>query len=188
MEKIKRFTAPDFLSALVRTGYLPQELPPAITTRYFAEFCKKEYAFLKSQKGTLLKSNTQHETFSAPRQNFGRRNLSIVHPRGQLAVSLAITDHREAIKKLISKSGVSLYRTGNDTKRQKAFQGLNFMKWNSQIAKMQSEYPFVLKADISRFFYTIYSHSIPWAALGRRKLKIGTSPTSHNWMHIGQMT
>lgn len=171
MRKIKQLAPSDFLRALVRTGYLPQELPPVITTRNFAEFCKTEYAFLKSQKANLLKSNTQQATFSAPRQNFSRRHLSVVHPRGQLAISLAITEHRAAIKKLISKSGTSLYRTSHDPKRQRAFQGLNFRKWSRELAKMQSEYPFVLTADITRFFYTIYTHSIPWAALGKDKAK-----------------
>lgn len=161
----------DFLSALVRTAYLPDELPPAITTRYFSAFCKKEYPFLNAQKGLLLKSNTQYETFSAPRQKSGRRNLAVVHPLGQLAVSIAITQHRAEIKRIISQSAASLYQSGDNIEKQKAFRGLNFRKWNTQRLKIQSEYPFVLNADISRFFYTIYTHSIPWAVIGKDKAK-----------------
>ena len=171
MKKSKTLSAPDFLWALVRTGYLPLELPPAITTRLFSDFCKKEYSFLQTQRTVLLKANTDYETFSAPRQHIGRRNLALVHPRGQLAISLAITQHREPIRKLIDKTGTSLYRTNSYIKGRKAFQGLDFRKWDRLIARMQSEYPFLLKADISRFFYTIYSHSIPWAALGKDKAK-----------------
>jgi hypothetical protein len=170
MKPKTNLSAPEFLWALIRNAYLPRELPPAITTRLFADFCKNEYSFLNAQKIALLKSNTEYETFSAPRHDHARRNLALVHPCGQLAISLAITQHREPIKKLIAKSGTSLYRT-NSYKKEKAFQGLHFGKWNRQIAKIQSEYPFVLKADISRFFYTIYSHSIPWAALGKEKAK-----------------
>jgi len=39
-----------FLEALIRTGYLPQEIPPAVTTRYFAQFCKSEFAALNADK------------------------------------------------------------------------------------------------------------------------------------------
>lgn len=161
----------EFLSALIRTGFFPAELPPAITTRHFSAFCKKEYPFLNAQKGALLKSSTQYETFSAPRQKSGRRNLAIVHPLGQLAVSLVITQHRADIVKLINKNGLSLYRTTEYIERQRAFRGLDFRRWNKERFKLQSEYPFVLSADVSRFFYTIYTHSIPWAAIGKEQAK-----------------
>lgn len=160
-----------FLSALIRTSYLPEELPPAITTRYFSKFCETEYPFINSQKGALFKSNTQYESFSAPRQKSGRRSFAIVHPLGQLAVSMAITQHRAEIKKLIRGSNASLYRTGEDVSKERAFRGLDFRKWETRRSKIQSEYPFVLNADISRFFYTIYTHSIPWAAIGKSKAK-----------------
>jgi hypothetical protein len=104
--KITRVKPADFLPALVRTGYLPQEAPPAITTKYFSNFCRKQYAFLNSQKGALLKLDTQYETYACPRPKSGRRNFAIVHRLGQLAVSIAITQHRAEIKKLISQNGV----------------------------------------------------------------------------------
>ncbi len=36
---------------------------------------------------------------------------------------------------------------------------------------MLSEYAYILKADISRFFYTVNTHSLPWAVLGKEKAK-----------------
>jgi hypothetical protein len=160
-----------FLSALIRTAYLPTELPPAITTRYFAEFCQTEYAFLKSQHPSLLKTTTNYETFTAPRAKSGRRNLALVHPLAQTGLSLSITQHRQKIRDLISKSKSSLYRADEDLKNSLAFAGLNFNKRAALQAKVLSEFPFILSADVSRFFYTIYTHSIPWAAIGKEKAK-----------------
>jgi hypothetical protein len=38
-------------------------------------------------------------------------------------------------------------------------------------SKIQSEHPFILYADISSFFYSIYTHSIPWAVVGKEQAK-----------------
>jgi hypothetical protein len=169
--KGKRSTPADFLSALIRSSYFPRELPPAITTRSFAEFCKSHYSFLKTQQSTLTSKTTNYETFTAPRTGSGRRNLALVHPLAQAGLSLLITQHRVRIRQFISQSGTSLYRTDENLAASKAFSGLDFRKWRSVRAKIYSEYQFVLQADISRFFYTVYTHFIPWSIIGKEKVK-----------------
>jgi hypothetical protein len=162
---------PDFLAALLRTAYLPEELPPAVTSRFFADFCKADFNHLRGQQETILRKTTVYDTFTAPRAKSGRRNLALVHPVAQLGVSLLITQHRNIIKSQISKSGTSLYRTNEDPHNGKAFSGLDFRKRQPLAAQLHSEFPFILQADISRFFYTAYTHSIPWAILSKDKVK-----------------
>jgi hypothetical protein len=171
----------DFLFALIRTAYLPHELPPAITTRHFANFCKTEYLNLKSQQPYLIKKTTRYDTFTAPRTDNGRRPLALVHPISQLAISLLITQHRTKIIDIINRSGTSLYRTDENPASGRAFQGLDFRKRDAVAEHLYSECPIVLRADISRFFYTIYTHSVPWAILGKEKVK--------NWLvhHKGKL-
>jgi hypothetical protein len=161
----------EFFSALIRSSYFPRELPPAITTRTFAVFCKAQYAFLKTQQRELITKTTNYETFTAPRVGGGRRNLALVHPLSQAGLSLLITEHRAKIRKFISQSPTSLYRTDEDISSSRAFLGLDFRKWRSERARTFSEYQFVLQADISRFFYTVYTHSIPWSIIGKEKVK-----------------
>jgi hypothetical protein len=86
-------------------------------------------------------------------------------------VSLLITQHRARIKAFISQHGISLYRTVEDPISGRAFRGLDFKEWNRAAARFNSECPYVLRADISRFFYTIYTHSIPWSVLGKERAK-----------------
>jgi hypothetical protein len=160
-----------FFSALIRRSYFPTELPPAITTYFFADFCGKNYSFLKGQQPSLRKTATHYETFTAPRTKSGRRNLALVHPLAQTNISLLITEHRKKIRDIISGSKSSLYRTNEDLKNFVAFSGLDFQKRSALQAQAYSEYPITLNADISRFFYTIYTHSIPWAVLGKEKAK-----------------
>lgn len=97
--------------------------------------------------------------------------MALVHPVGQLGVSLLITRHRDKIKKIINKRGTSLYRTDEHVEEQKAFSGLDFRRWDVERARICAECPVILTADISRFFYTVYTHSIPWAILGKEKAK-----------------
>src|ERR1700683_1249010 len=161
----------EFLSALVVSGNIQIKTPPAITTRYFSEFCRAEYSALKSQKKSLIKLSTKFDTFTAPRPVLGRRNLALVHPLAQLGVSLLITEHRNKIRKIIGRRGNSLYRTDENIEHGRAFYGLDFRQWDILTAQLYSAYPFILKADISRFFYTAYTHSIPWAVIGKEKAK-----------------
>lgn len=161
----------DFAAALVRNAYLPSEVPPAISTKSLAEFCKAEFAFLRSDLKRLIRQTTKSETFSAPRTTAGRRNLALVNPVSQLGMALLLTEHRTKIKKAIGGSTLSLYKVDEDRANGRAFAGLDFQKWDDECARIHSESRFVLRADVSRFFYTAYTHSIPWAIVGKAKAK-----------------
>ncbi len=164
----------DFFAALIRNGYFPQELPPVITTRTFAQFCKDNHPILKAQQSTLVGKTTNYETFTAPRPNLGRRNLALVHPLTQAGISLLITQHRKKIGELISKSGTSLYRTEEDLQKFKSILRTRCSKERCSARKDLLRVSIHPRApDISRFFYTAYTHSIPWAVVGKEKVKNG---------------
>ncbi len=42
---------------------------------------------------------------------------------------------------------------------------------NLRRAQILARYPVILMTDIANFFHTIYSHSLPWAALGKQHVK-----------------
>ncbi|AND93303.1 hypothetical protein AAV28_40260 [Bradyrhizobium diazoefficiens USDA 110] len=126
---------------------------------------------VRAEKDKLIKLATSYDTYSAPRNVPGRRALAVVHPLAQLGVSLLITERRAEIRSLLKKSGTSLYDVSEAAAQAKAFAGLDFQKRRTLAAKLHSEKPFILQADISRFFYTAYTHSIPWAVLGKEKAK-----------------
>jgi Reverse transcriptase (RNA-dependent DNA polymerase) len=161
----------DFLGCLLSTAYLPEELPPTVTSREYSEFCRRHYAVVRAEKDKLIKLATNYDTYSAPRNVPGRRALAVVHPLAQLGVSLMITERRQEIKSLLKKSGTSLYNVAEAPVQSKAFAGLDFKRRRTFAAKLHSEKHFILQADISRFFYTAYTHSIPWAVLGKEKAK-----------------
>lgn len=145
--------------------------------------CKSEYKYLSTSPPHVGKLNTKYDTFTAPKTNNGRRNLALVHPISQLAISLLLTQHKAKIKKIISRSTASLYRTHENQTQGKAFAGLDFRQREILIPRICSKRAYILKADISRFFYTVYTHSIPWAILGKEKAKTlhFTKKLSSHW-------
>ncbi|WP_081649881.1 RNA-directed DNA polymerase [Fodinicurvata sediminis] len=161
----------NFLYALIRSGYLPSEIPPIITTKYFSDYCKNNFKYLKKNRKSLLKKVTKYNTFTSPKPNYGRRNLALVHPLSQLNLSIVVTENRKNIKELIKKNNTSFYIFEEDINNNKAFKGLDFKGWKNRKNEIYSEYKYILKADISRFFYTAYTHSIPWAVIGKEKVK-----------------
>jgi hypothetical protein len=160
-----------FLGALLQTGYFPRELPPVFTARHFAEHCEKDYKWADQLPATALRRWTKYETISAPKPSGGRRNLALVHPVSQLALSLLITEHRKKISNIVAGTNVSLYSTAENIKEFKAFDGLQFRARDERLFELCSKYDFVLRADISKFFYTLYTHSIPWSVAGKRTAK-----------------
>jgi hypothetical protein len=52
----------DFLGCLLSTAYLPEELPPTVTSREYSEFCRRNYALVRAEKDKLIKLSTNYDT------------------------------------------------------------------------------------------------------------------------------
>lgn len=171
MAKPRASLRKDFLHALLKSAYLPADLPPIVTARYFAEFSRNNFAVLDKKSDHYTAKSTEYAVFSVPRPNTGRRKLAIVSPIAQLGLSLLITNRRSDIKKTLTSSAISMYGLDENLADGRAFRGLDFDQWHEKIYQIGSDYPFAVEADISRFFYTTYTHSFPWAVLGKKKAK-----------------
>lgn len=157
------------LGYLLKSHYLADEFPSVITATKFSEYCVTNYAVLESV-ADLLKRTTLYGTFSVPRSTT-RRMIALPHPSSQLAMSLIIAENRSAIAKVIGSPKLSLYDTALNKPRERIFGGLNFKARTQREAEILARYPVILVTDIGNFFHTIYSHSLPWAVLGKQKVK-----------------
>src|SRR5690349_14737937 len=102
---------PDFLRNLIHTGYLPVELPPVVTARYFADYCAIDFKFFAGHINRLIAISTKFDTYTYRRADGSRRSLAIVHPLAQLGVALIVTKYRAPIKSALSRAPGSLYRS-----------------------------------------------------------------------------
>lgn len=159
------FTPPQFLRALLNRAYFPTELPPVVNAKYFSEFCRDNYASLRTDLGNFLR---------------------LTHPLSQLGLSLAIPQKRGRIRQIISSKPHSVYSPDENPSEGRAFAGLDFRRREIEAARIGSQCEFVLRADISRFFYTAYTHSFQWAVLGRLGRRRCSQPTERPFEIIGQ--
>ena len=153
---------------LLEAHYLAEELPDVVTTGAFAAW----YAVnAPSLAAGLPMTTTRQGTFSAPRSTATRRIVSLPHPNHQLALSVLIARNRRAIRAAIDGAGISLYSTKAAPRQGLAFRGIDFGARPGREASMLARHPVVLTADVANFFHTVYTHSLPWAVLGKKHVK-----------------
>jgi hypothetical protein len=145
-------------SALIRKGYFPKELPPCFTTADIADLFD-----VAGQSWHLDKSPTECARHNLARLGGTRRPLSIPNPRSYVRLSLTLQTHWNLIdahlrseKLAISRPVVT--RTAERAVRpefQQTVETLRARQWRGQ--------RFVLQADVSQCYASLYTHAISWA-------------------------
>lgn len=123
------------------------------------------------KKGTLKSPDTKAEIFSVARVGHQRRSTSLPNPVAQTYISLRVVEHWGKIvshyrKSKLSASRPRFLRNGGRATSITSMQLL----YDRKIAK-SAGYRYMLKTDLSRFFPTIYTHSVPWAVHTKSKAK-----------------
>jgi len=153
------------LKELLEKGYFPAELPAPFTTgQYAAAICSPSlpttHPYVFGKKGP--KYNSKCAVFNLARRGRLRRVLSVPNPINYYHLVKSISDNWVDIESHYKKSDQSLSRPVVDTSRalgwEKGFSVLSDAK-----LKTRSASKYILKADISNFYPSIYTHSIPWA-------------------------
>ena len=104
------------------------------------------------------------------------RHLGIPHPQSHLAQCLAIKRCWEQIKKHCAKPAQPVSRifvryTGTDRVFVMSYKGAERLEVEEQEINFATGASYVVHADVSTCFPSIYTHSIPWAMHGRKKAK-----------------
>lgn len=166
----------DRLERLLRMGYLPSQVPPSFKT---IDLASHQAALLAAWDAFPLPKNCKEpkspssraETFSVARAGIQRRVTSVPNPVAQTYLSRVIVNNWAKIvhhyrRSKISASHPRFRRDSNRAASLPAMQGL----YERRLFK-GAGYRFVLRTDISRFFPTVYTHSIPWAIHGKSVAK-----------------
>lgn len=170
----------DRIERLLRLGYLPSQLPPAFRTSDVAIHHADLYAawialppISKIAKARKSKS----ELFSVARAGHQRRATSLPNPIAQTYLSKAIVDNWASLIGHFrrSKFSASHPRFRRDSSRAASLPSMQTLYERRLL--QGAGYRFVLRTDISRFFPTIYTHSIPWALHGKAQAKKNRSIT-----------
>lgn len=152
----------DKIKELLEKGFFPVQLPPSFTTRKFSENYKKFEGRWSAQRDP----ETRAEKFSVARSSYYRRVTSIVNPVSYFFLTKEISTYWSEIEKHFRKSNISLSKPKlSPTLR--AIEISRFSELYEAKVTKSAGYRYALITDLTSYFPTIYTHTIPWALHGR---------------------
>ena len=146
---------------LISKGYFPAELVPPFSTKDLGDI-SDDLENKVNERG--LKKWSKCCPFSIPKFKKDRRILSIPNPLHQTILSKEIADYYNELETFFIESNISLSRPEEDLHGERAVVPkirISDIK-NSRILESTSS-RYLLITDISRYYSTMYTHSIPWA-------------------------
>jgi hypothetical protein len=156
------------LQSLLSKGYFPVQLPPGFSTEQFATSLGIYAPIWDEIKGKKIPA-TKCEKFSVARSSYYRRGTSIVNPIGFYYLAKEIDTHWENITAHFEKSSLSRStpKIGLETTALRAINLTKFSELYEEKITASAGFKYALITDISSFFPTIYTHTIPWALHGK---------------------
>ena len=149
---------------LLGRGYFPAELPPAFTTAELAKALRP----LADAWGTASKAPpTQYDVFSIPRAGHARRNLALINPVSYLHLATFIAENWVPIRRFLRSSKYSKSTPEFAQSARRALIISSFDELELQRLLISSKFDYILRTDITRFYPSIYTHSVPWALHGK---------------------
>lgn len=168
----------DRIKRLLASGYFPVQLPPCFTTKDLADNHAALYAEWfalqpKTGKGpTIPKApSSKGELFSVARAGHQRRVTGITNPVAQTFLSTHIVQNWGQVLKHYRLSRLSTSRPRFIRNGTRAANIPSMRLLYERKIRRAAGYRYMLRTDVSRFFPTIYTHSVPWAFHGKAAAK-----------------
>lgn len=165
-----RLTKSERLRRFLEAGYLAEELPPPFVSHSFARYRR---ALLRDWSGAAdyPKFRSRPEQFTIPRYGSARRRVTIPNPINFYRLAATIADGWIEVRDHISKSKITEFRPILDAEGPRAVFKLDFGIVDRRTAEILADYDHAFKTDITRFYHSIYTHSIAWALYGKGWVK-----------------
>ena len=156
---------------MVFRGYFPKELPPAFNSYLFStnlsEIEKKLQSSWNNKDSSLI-------ACSIPKNGAGRRYVHVLNPLTYYYLSIELVNHFDDINEICRKSCISKSIPIKSKEIRKRY----LIPLSETVASFQEERLMKgfdknveLKVDIANFYPSIYTHTIPWAFVGKRFAK-----------------
>ena len=156
--------------SLLDRGYLPRELPPPFRSRTLA-------AAIHANSGGLPVTFTQNPppeawpaTYKVARQGTLRRKLGIPNPINQVGLNREIIASWSTLTRLTAQSRLSKSRPIEGRYRAITPEVSQADLYPIRL-RVRRGAKFVLHADVSQFYGSIYTHAIAWAVHGKANAK-----------------
>jgi len=163
------------LQDLLGKGFFPRELPPPFTTESYAQAIIDNSSSLPNTfiRKTGVKALTSKHNIA--RVGYIRRKLGIPNPVTQYRVCNEISNHWQKINAHIATSPFSCSKPMIDKRPRVCKRALITMCGPNMRSILKTNIrtgaKYILKVDISKFYQSIYTHSIAWALHGKANIK-----------------
>ncbi len=155
------------LATILARGYFPKELPPPFNTKLFGAFAETapaDFHLDTSKKGSKSNLVSRPAVHNLARTGTLRRKLTIPNPVNQYQTARAVVEGWAKLKATCMLSPISL-TTPRYLKHsiraispRSPFDAIPVARARSRTASR-----YLLATDLSQFYPSIYTHSIPWA-------------------------
>lgn len=149
---------------LLRKGYLPENLPPAFYSDSVADGLRSI-----GGDGWLSQSSraVRPTTYNASKRGITRRAFSLVHPETMHDLARFVAQRWRESESFFGQANYSLSVPQYTETADRAIQISSYTAVETTKIAQLAQYRFIAKTDISRFYHSIYTHSIPWAFHGK---------------------
>ena len=150
----------DFLKSLVSKGYLPQEIVPWIHSNELAYYLDD----IINDISTFTEKKSLCSRYSIPKGRHHRRVLGIPNPLHYIELCKVIDDNWTSIKRHVASSSMSLTTPSIRGNSLRALsRKFSFSEIAEKLVSSSTSSRYMLKTDISKYYSSIYTHSIAWA-------------------------
>jgi hypothetical protein len=152
---------------LLRVGYLPENLPPPFHTEAISKYFKSK----PSSYLSTLKHPFRSAVYSASKRGNSRRVFSAVHPVTAHDLAEFLQERSAELDKLFEGNSSSFSVPRHTPEGARALEIASHNQLEVERLNRLSGYRFIAKTDVSRFYHSIYTHSVPWAFHGKEFAK-----------------
>ena len=171
---MSEITSDELYARMVEYGMFSEKLPPVFSAKSFLKYCKtkRTQAFSDVGYGYITYENIRN--INIP------RNIGIPTPMGHELLCKSLSDNWDAIKEHFKKctdgqpriiSRIHIRKMSRTT----ALFEMNYKNWRIDGTPEPDIYmgkKYLVHADISKCYPSIYTHAIPWALAGKIEAKI----------------
>jgi len=159
---------------LLRIGYFPENLPPPFHSEQIAQFFSgNPGAYLSDPKRPLRAA-----IYNASKRGSSRRTFSAIHPTTAHDLAEFLQKHQSELDALFAKNSSSLSVPRHTPDGERAIEIASHNQLEVERLARLSGYRFIAKTDISRFYHSIYTHSVSWAFHGKAASKKAKKSTA----------
>lgn len=175
-----RLVNPMDANSLLSYGFFPKELPPPFTTSNLADYFSENKQTAELRKPLV----TEPAIHNLARPGGQRRRLQIPNPFNYHRVCSLLEKHSDLIDKHLRQSIYTMSLPAADPAGRRALKPqADGIELGARRAAVRSAARFSLKADVSRFYGSIYTNSIVWALEGKNRTKKVKAGSPANQLH-----